>query len=313
MCNIWKKPVGKEMMPEEIGQFFHKASRFSWVGITGGEPFLRDDIVDIVDAIVKHSPRLCTIHFATNGFLEERIRKAVHEIKKRHKNLKLVFTISIDGPPQLHNYIRGVDGVWEKAISSFCYLKELPNVKAQLGVTISQHNVGRFRETFDAIKNVYPRLRFDDISVNIFQRSGFYYDNQDMKDMDTQRLFDEINKILAMDKEGFSINNFLRRAYLRLYPRYCKLKKTPVKCQALSATMFIDPYGDLFPCSVFNKKLINIKEMHEDLDSLWKGNKARRISHECVLNRCPLCWSPCDAYSAISSSLLKVSFSPSLY
>lgn len=293
------------MTPEEIGRFFQKARRFSWVGITGGEPFLRDDIVDIVDAIVKHSPRLCTIHLATNGFLAERIREAAREITKRHKNLRLVFTVSIDGPSKLHNYIRGADNVWEKAVSTFCYLKGISNAKVQLGFTISQYNLGRFKETFEAIKDRYPRLRFDDINVNIFQKSGFCYDNQDMEDIDRRQLIGEINTILAMDNDNFSINNFLRRMYLMLYSLYSEHKKTPVKCKALSSTLFIAPDGGLFPCMVFNRRLINIKEMDRDFASFWNSSVVRRVSQECSRNICPLCWSPCDAYSSICGSLLK--------
>ena len=53
MCNIWKKPPGgEELTAEEIAKFFRRAGKFSWVGITGGEPFLRDDLPGVIDAIV---------------------------------------------------------------------------------------------------------------------------------------------------------------------------------------------------------------------------------------------------------------------
>ena len=126
-----------------------------------------------------------------------------------------------------------------------------------------------------------------------------------MEDVGDRYLFDQINKIVAFSKEWFSINNFLRTAYLKLYPKYCQRKKLPVKCQALSSTFFIDPYGDMFPCVVFNNKLMNIKEMTMDLITLWRSERAQRISKQCIQNLCPVCWSPCDAFSAISGSLLK--------
>ncbi|MFH1854167.1 MAG: radical SAM protein [Candidatus Omnitrophota bacterium] len=303
MCNIWRKPERKELDVEEIDRFFKNAPDFSWVGITGGEPFLRDDIVDIIEAIVRRSRRLCTVHIATNGFLADRIRSTIGKVRKRHKDLELVFTVSIDGPPDIHDFIRGVNGVWQRAMDTFFYLKQTPGCKVQFGFTMSRRNAGRFKEAFYAIKHVYPALRFDDVNVNIFQKSDFSYDNQDVEAPDRDRLLEEIKEILSMDKDRFSINNFLRRTYLRLYPLCCRLKKTPVKCQAFSSSLFIDPYGNMFPCVVYNKKIINIKEMSGDFALFWNSGPAKELSRECSQNICPVCWSPCDAFSSISGSL----------
>jgi len=306
MCSIWKKPSDRqELTVGEVENFFRKAGRFSWVGLTGGEPFFRGDIEDVVRVIIKQSAYLYALHFGTNGSFTDRIIKLAENIRKKHKRLKLVFTVSIDGPPGLHNEIRGVHGIWDKAVETFVRLKQMPDVKAQIGFTISPYNMGRFREAFDAIRRAYPKLRFDDININVFQKSDFFYDNQGMQGIDETELFSQIKDIMAMDKEGFSINNFLRRVYLKFYLEYRKQGKTPLKCQALSSSLFIDPYGDLFPCVVFNKKLINIKEMGHDLSLVWRRDATRRISRECVYNNCPVCWSPCDAFSSIGGSLLK--------
>jgi len=306
MCNIWKKPKEKEITVEEVDSFFRKARRFFWVGITGGEPFMREDIYEVAETIIKHSDNLCALHFATNGILGEKIKNVIRRIRKKYKNLKLVFTVSIDGTPELHNSIRGVQDSWARTVDTFRYLKEIPNVKTQLGFTISRSNTGKFKETFESIREKYPPLRFDDINVNIFQKSTFYYDNNEMDDVGRKEVFNEIEDILFFDTDRFSINNFLRRQYLKLYPRYCENRRSPVKCQAMSSTVFIDPYGDIFPCAVFKRKLANIREMKENFESLWNSDEARKISRECMENLCPLCWSPCDAYSAISGSLFKL-------
>ena len=306
MCNIWKKPPnGGELTVEEIEGFFRRAGRFSWVGITGGEPFLRDDLAGVVDAIVGNSRRLCALHFATNGSLTERIVEVVGAVRKKHGRLKLVFTVSIDGPAALHDEIRGSRGCWEKAMETFSRLKKIDGVKVQIGYTISPHNLGRFEETLEALRSGYPDIRFDDINVNVVQKSDFYYDNSDAEELDGEAVLGEIEKILRMDGDALSLNNFLRRSYLKLYGRYRKLNKCPVRCRALSSTLFIDPRGDLYPCAVYKRKLTNVKDMNGDLAALWKGDAARLIAKECSNEMCPSCWSPCDAYSAIAGSLLK--------
>lgn len=306
MCNIWKKPKDdNELKINEIENFFKKSNKFSWVGITGGEAFLRHDLPDIVDIIIKYCRRLDAIHFATNAQLKENIFNVIDRIRSRNQKIKIVFSLSIDGPPELHDRIRGVNGAWEKAVNVFVALKKTKLAKAQINFTISADNIERFEDTFLSLKAVYHALRFDDITVNIFQKSGFYYDNQGMPGLDADRLKKEILKIQKMDKDSLSINNLLRRRYLSLYGRYLDTKKCPLKCQALSSTCFLDPYGSLFPCAVYNKKFLNIKNMEEGLSSIWNSEYARRLSYECSHDICPGCWSPCDAYSAIAGSLLK--------
>jgi MoaA/NifB/PqqE/SkfB family radical SAM enzyme len=308
MCNIWaKKAQGSELNVSDWDNFFRQADYFSWVGITGGEPFLRPDVGELTDIILQYSRKLKVIHFATNGTLTGKIEALVQRLRQKDKKTKLVFTISIDGPPQLHDQIRGQEGVWEKAIASFCLLKKIENVKPQFGFTISHNNLNSFSNTFWALKQVYPALRFDDLTVNIFQKSSFYYENQQSPGLPGQQLAEQIRKILAMDKDVFSLNNFLRRRYLKLYLKYLKTKKCPLKCQALSSTCFLDPIGNLFPCAVYNKKLLNIKTLNRHLSKEWCSPAARTLSYECSHQLCPSCWSPCDAYSAIGGSLIQSS------
>ena len=140
--------------------------------------------------------------------------------------------------------------------------------------------------------------------MNIFQKSSFYYENTSLAGPDPLRLRKELDTILAMDKDRLTVNNLLRRTYLRLYASYMKTGKCPLPCKALSSTCFIDPYGTVYPCAVYERALINIRG-RRDLASLWSSEKARRISSECEQGACPSCWSPCDAYSAIAGSFLK--------
>ena len=304
MCNIWKKEPGRdELSVEDLDNFFKRANKFSWVGITGGEPFLRPDLTDIIDVVSKYCRNLSAIHFATNGQLKEKILGVTDYIRRKNKRLKVVYTVSIDGPPSLHDEIRGVPGTWNRAVDTFKTLKNDGFAKAQIGFTLSPHNMGRFGDAFNALKETHPKLSFDDMTVNIFQKSSFYYENVDMQEFDKARLRSEIKKILEMDKDRFSVNNFLRRKYLRLYLKYMDTHKCPLKCQALSSTCFLDPYGNLFPCAVYNKKLLNIKDMKDELANIWNKDYAKKLSRECSHHACPSCWSPCDAYSAIGSSL----------
>jgi radical SAM protein with 4Fe4S-binding SPASM domain len=304
MCNIWKKEPEQELGIKEIERFFKISNQFSWVGITGGEAFLREDISDVIRVILGNCQELVAIHFASNGTMTDRIVEVVKDaLKHVHGKTKLLFTLSIDGPPDLHDKIRGRDGTWDKCMETFKRLKKIDAVKPRLGVTLSNHNLDKFQELFTSLKKADSSLCFDDITINMFHKSSSYYDNDSMPELDVSAAIEAINAILKMDKDYFTINNFLRRKYLMLYKQYAKNKKCPLKCQALSATCILDPRGDIYPCGIYGKRIANIKEYDCDLNKLWADPWVREMSRQCSRNICPSCWSPCDAYSAIGSSL----------
>ena len=306
MCNIWKKnEKTRELSLEEINTFFKRAPDASWIGITGGEPFLRDDLLQICENIIGNSKKLSTLHFATNGYLSTTITHTARYLRKKYKKLNLAFSISIDGPPHAHDRIRGKEGAWNNATHTFLELKNIPDVDTHIGFTLSAHNTGLFKDTYLTIKSLLPSLAFNDFNVNVFQKSGFYYDNEEMPDLEAAKLEREIKEILLMDRGGISIKSFLRRVYLKLYPRYCKTKQSPLKCQAFSSTCYLDPYGNLFPCIAYKKNALNIRSLKDDFYSFWNSPDAKTLAYECSQNNCPGCWSPCDAFSAIAGFLGK--------
>ncbi|MBI5881837.1 MAG: radical SAM protein [Elusimicrobia bacterium] len=306
MCRIWRKAPQPELSLEDIRRFFDRGRGFSWVGITGGEPFLREDLSGIVETVLDRCRGLRALHFATNGTLTDRVLDIVGLIRRRAPEVEAVFTVSVDGPPHLHDRIRGRQGVWKSAVETFLRLKMVRGVKAQVGFTLSRDNVGSFSAAHAALKEAYPALRFDDINVNVFQRSGFYYDNLDLDGPDEGPLLEEVRRILGMDREGWSVNNFLRRSYLARVPDFLSTRRCPLPCQALSTTCYLDPAGDLYPCAVFQRKLVNVRDMEADFGELWRSKPALSLAKECRELRCPSCWSPCDAFSAIGGSLPRV-------
>ncbi len=303
MCNIWRKEPVEELSLAEAEKFFKTSNSFSWVGITGGEPFLRGDIGQLARIILNNCRQLVAIHFATNGSLTAKITETAENILKHKKNTQLLFTLSIDGPPGLHDEIRGVKGAWDNCLNTYKELKKNKNIQARIGITLSSANLTKFKDTFLSLKEAYPKLEFDDININIFSKSSFYYTNQDLPDLDPAVTQAAINEILKMDQDPLTLNNFLRRRYLKLYARYVRLKKCPLNCRALSASCILDPQGDIYPCGIYGVKVGNIREDNYDLKKIWQGGLAKKISGDCFAGRCPSCWSPCDAYSTMAASL----------
>jgi len=166
ICNIWQREIKNELTLEEFGRFFNRSNRFSWINLSGGEIFLRSDFIEIIKAIFKNCPNLYLLDFPTNGFFPVSIFKNVKEILKL-KPPKLLVTISIDGPRQLHDELRGVAGSWEKALETFKRLRTIRNKNFNVffGLTLSQYNQNKLFQTFYTVKEKISQLDIRDFHV----------------------------------------------------------------------------------------------------------------------------------------------------
>ena len=139
-----------------------------------------------------------------------------------------------------------------------------------------------------------------------FSDQGSYFDNCNMQELPVDVMNKEIFRIIAMDRDRLTLNNFLRRKYLVLYRKFIKTRQVPLQCQAMASTCLLDPFGNIFPCLAYERKVINIKDTPLSLKAIWQQQQTKKIHRECATGQCPGCWYPCDAYSAIGGSLLKM-------
>lgn len=144
MCNIWKNNVSNEISPDEISRIFSSSpfSKVKHLGISGGEPTLRKDLVRCVEAIVNALPELETLSITSHGYSYSRWRRFLPLIKQMlyERNIAFSLNISIDGFGKRHDLIRGIDGAFERAQKTIQIAQSL-GVRLQLQYTISTMNV----------------------------------------------------------------------------------------------------------------------------------------------------------------------------
>lgn len=308
MCNIWQKPVQDELSLEEIDRLFSKANRFSWINLTGGELFQRPDINDIFTIIINRSPSLYLLNFPTNGFQTADIVAAVNSILNNTKLPRLIVSVSLDGPPELHDRIRGVSGSWENAVQTFRLLRNIRSSRFSVyfGHTIQSANLGIFDETLGACRKVLGDISIEDFHINIAHASDHYYDNADTEALpDQEKALHEVKRISALRKQNvFSPIAFIEKRYQQRVRGYLSHGRVTLCCQASAASCFINSSGIVFPCTMFDEPLGSLREYDMDFGNLWNSiNRVR--SRELIKNsNCPGCWTPCEAYQTILANLL---------
>jgi MoaA/NifB/PqqE/SkfB family radical SAM enzyme len=305
-CNIWKMKPRDELTLDEVRRFFAVSNRFSWIDVTGGEISLRKDLVDICAAIITNCRDLLLLHYPTNGYLTEQIVRYTKEIAAMMPE-KLMITVSTDGDEAMNDHIRGIDGGYRRQIETFRQLREIPGVDVVLGMTLSKDNVDHFPAAFAAAKVEIPNLDYRDFHVNIVHESGHYLHNDDLKLRQAVKPEDLARATESYARlRGFGLTpvNYLERAYLKQVRRYLESGRTPMRCHALNASCYIDSWGNVFPCTMYDRKLGSLRESNYDLGRIWQSKETTVLQKEIWDYKCPQCWTPCEAYQSIMGNFL---------
>lgn len=295
-CRIWEQPKRPELTPGEIGALLADVPSLRWVNLTGGEPFLREDLLEVVRAVHAALPKLALLDFPTTGQRSERILREVERMAALGIP-KLVVTCSLEGPPDLHAELRGRPDAFDNLVATWEGLRSMPGVEAYLGMTLSDRNAQQVEEALAAVQARVPGTSWADLHFNVYTRSAHYYANLDAP-VGTPRALDEVlERALAVRAGSWRPIDLIESAYLRLLPEYLRTGRSPLPCKALRAGLFVDAGGDVHPCTVYGRRLGNVRET--PLGAILAGAEARAAREVVRRDACPGCWSPCEAHPTI--------------
>lgn len=300
-CLIWKRKKREEMTPAQIEGFLREAPSLRWVNLTGGEPFLRNDMVAVAQAVRTALPQLAVLDFPTTGQRTDVILRDVAEMT-RLGIPKLLVTCSIEGPPALHNELRGREDAFENMMATYQGLRELEGVEVFFGMTLSRTNEEQVEATLGAVRDALPasiaaEVDWKDFHFNVYTESGHYYENQESGMGAPDQLATVLEKALTARASSWHPTDLIESAYLRLLPEFLRTGRSPLPCKALRAGVFVDVVGDLYPCTVYGRRLGNVLET--PLYELLSGAEAEDARAVIARDDCPGCWSPCEANPTI--------------
>ncbi|MCL4363084.1 radical SAM protein [Candidatus Marsarchaeota archaeon] len=307
-CNIWQfKPKG-ELTIDEIRTFAKKNTSFKWIELTGGEPFLRPDIVEIAKTFYENSRGLYILTMPTNSLCSHDL------IIRRIKEMldigipRIAITISLDGYRELHDKIRGIPGNYDRAITTFKRLhdlqKDYKNLYFVFGYTMSGYNEGQFQRTLDAVKNDIPYIKYKDFHMNLGQISSNYYGNSNL-DMLAKRksVADELENIIGKRERDFGVIPRIEHTFLKKLVEYVRTDSMPMKSKSLDASLFLDSFGNIFPSIMWDQKVGNVRDIDYDLGRVWHSELANSIRDAIDSGKEPKQWTSCEAYQSITGNM----------
>ena len=220
------------------------------VQISGGEPLLREDIVDVVKAI-KPTKRIPYLIFVTNGaLLNENIYLQLHEAGVNQ------LSVSLDFPDERHDDFRRHRGLYKHLDQIIPRLAKFGFRDIILNTAITKAN----------LKDILPLAqKATDWNVSISYsaytplRTGdqSYFLNEE-EDLETLRK--TIHELIELKKQGYHITN--SKAILLETLKFFEQGGMP-NCKAGIRFLVIMPDGSLIPCSLHRNKYSCQKEMIE--------------------------------------------------
>ncbi len=301
-CNIWKDPrndrPSAELSLDEYEKIFSSIGHsVIWYTLSGGEPFLRRDIVEIARLIVKHSdPKVMII--PTNGLLGKKIVQATEGILNiLSPHTTLIVNVSLDGIGKNHDEIRGIPGNFPKFLETFNALKELKKKyphSFELGVhsVVSRFNVANLMELFDYIKNnLGPDSYICEIAENreeLLNVNDNITPPIDAYEKTIRPLQQEIRENLLHNKGITGIIQAFRLKYYDYVITEIKEKRRIIPCYAGRVSAHISPWGDVWPCCILAYKadMGNLRDFGFDFNKFWRSDKAVQIRQQVFKGDC---------------------------
>ncbi len=303
-CNIWEMKPANELTLQEIQEFAQNNNFFKWIEITGGEPFLRSDVVDIVRAFNENCRDLYIVTMPTNSLCNaSMVLSKIEEILELGIP-KLSITVSLDGYRELHDKIRGIPGNFDRAMVIFKGLKEMQrrykNLFMVFGYTMSKFNQGQFEKTFEEVRKEIPDVTYNDFHLNLGQVSDIYYSNTSL-DLKAARevVASEIEDMIRKRKFKIGAIPAIEGVFLKRLVDYASTGQTPIKSRSLDASLFMDSYGNVFPSIMWGRKIGSIRESGYSLEPIWHSKDADEVRGLIKEGKEPSNWTACEAYQAI--------------
>ena len=291
-CNIWGKKDVEELSLDEYRKTFKSIGKSPyWITVSGGEPFLRKDLVEIVDSACElMEPGI--VNIPTNGLVGKTADR-VRNLCEANPKTNFIINLSLDGIGKKHDEIRGVPGAFEKAMATYQELKKLWHGNLELGIhtVISKYNVGEIPEIYNFMESLKPSSYITEIAEQRVELETV--------ESDITPSVEEYAKAVAFlkdkmrEKKGTGIPKLvrtLRGEYYDLVVKTLTENRQVIPCYAGFYSAQIAPDGDVWACCIRADPLGNLREVDYDFKKIWWDGKTRDMrksikSKECF---CPL-------------------------
>jgi MoaA/NifB/PqqE/SkfB family radical SAM enzyme len=273
-----------ELSLEEIEKVSSSLGPLLWLAFSGGEIFLRNDLVEISRTFYRNN-RPAIMLFPTNGLLPALIRERIETIVRSCPESVVALKLSIDGLGDAHDALRRTPGSFVKTVQTHQAVKELVeryrNFELGVNTVFCSENQDSMDGIIEYVRGL-PGVRTHTISLV----RGRLEDKQ-YGQVDPKKYLAAVKKLERNLKEGKSgvyrfgggrikaAQDIMQR---RLIHRTMEERTRLLPCYAGRLNLVLEEGGDVFPCEVMKKSFGNVRDHGYDMLRVVRSEKARRVN-----------------------------------
>ncbi len=276
----------------EIEKISHSFGSLLWLAFSGGEIYLRDDLVEI-SRVFYNNNRPAIMLYPTNGLLPDVIRSKTEQILKSCKKSVIAVKLSIDGLHEAHDALRNTPGSFEKTVETYRALGDLvdayPNFELGVNTVFCSGN----QHAMDGIIAFVKELKHIKTHTISLVRGDLV--NGQYKDVDIELYNRAIGRLESDLKNGCSRRYRFRGGGIkaaqdivqrRLIYRTWHEQKRLISCYAGRLNLVITECGDVFPCEMLSETLGNVRAYDCDIKKLLQTDKAGGVIRSIKERKC---------------------------
>lgn len=275
MCNIWRNPSDKER--ELKASDLTSLPRLKFINITGGEPFVREDLAEIVEECYRHTDRIV---ISTSGWFEER----VIELARRFPRIGI--RISIEGLSSKNDELRGRQGGFDRGLRTLLRLRDMGVKDIGFGCTVSNHNSKDMLALYDLSRQLGMEF-----ATAAFHNS-YYFHKTDNIITNRDEVCADFATLIERQLGEKHPKSWFRAWFNMGLVNYIEGGRRMLPCEAGTANFFIDPDGEVYPCNGLESRYWkeSMGNIHDaPFMDIWHSEQAERVRAK--VRSCPKnCW-----------------------
>jgi MoaA/NifB/PqqE/SkfB family radical SAM enzyme len=292
MCDIWKNK-GRDFLPVSV--YERLPSSLEMIDITGGEPFLRPDIPELVGTLRRTCPK-ARLLITTHGFMTDRIAQQIGTILERDPGI--AFRVSLDGLGKGHDDIRGIPEAFQKVLSTLAVLRAAQVKDLGIIFTLMNQNKGQLSDVY-----AFCRQHKMSFSLNVAHDSPVYFGEGKVSlqpsASSVEKEFDFIfrDQITSINPRQWFKAWFNKQSHL-----YMTTHRRPLACGAGEHFFYVDSHANVYMCHFKNWLIGNLQAA--TFEQIWRSDA--RAGFVGTARTCHDCWMMCTAKDQIKEHMFSV-------
>lgn len=291
MCNIWQLDPHEHLSAADYAKI---PSTLRDINISGGEPFLRKEIVEIVNTVYQkcNGPRIV---ISSNGFRTRHIVATMEELRRTIPDIGI--GISLDGINETHDAIRGIDGAYEKALTTLRRLKERGFKNIRIGFTAMNANVHEMRKVYDLSRSLGVEF-----TNAVAQNSEIYFSTNNNEEVGANDLADALGYVIHKELISYHPKRWARAYFESGTLVFNKERRRILECLAGRDFFYLSPDGLVYPCLTIPTPMGDLKK--QSFEEVWESGAAEQVRKQ--IKGCEQCWMICTTRTSLRRNMPKM-------